>query len=272
MTTAELYRDEITRLVERLGFEEAYRIFRDRLLDQVSRGLIKQDSVRDLIRQIEPLFEPHAVGHQIRFEKDYDEALRLVNQVYSEMGVDVNRELDRVLALEKVNRAKWGKYSKDTVEEISRQVRESRVAGETSKDLAARFEKSVDEKVVKYADTLARSFVKGEGQELKNEKARLAGVEYMTYVGPPVITTGIPSSQSHRFCIELTRTRKRTFRTDDIDGMKNGQLEPVRIHRGGYRCRHDWEPNPFYSGKDYKVELITMTDGRRDIVFGVHRD
>lgn len=270
MTTAELYRAEIEDLVNRLGFEEAYNSFRDRFLDLVSRGIVKEGSVLDLIRQIEPLFEPYAERHLFRMEKDYDDAMRLVNQVYADMGVDVTRELDRVVALEKVNRSRWGKYSRKTVRFLAEQTRESRVTGETSKDLAKRFEESVDPKVVKFADTLARSLVKGEGQELKNEKARIAGVEWMTYVGPPVRTSGIPSTLSHRFCIEISRSRKRTFRVDDINEMKNGQLEPVRIHRGGYRCRHDWEPNPAFSGKDYKVTMITVMDGKRDVTFGRH--
>ncbi|MBN2200462.1 hypothetical protein JW777_00740 [bacterium] len=271
MTRAEQYRDEMDRLVERLGFREAYDVFRARLFDQASRGLLTGENIREIVRQIEPLFEP-AAAHQLReIEKQYDDTLTVVNGLYRDLtSVDATRDLSRVATIERTNRTRWGRYSRETVGFISKQVRESLSKNETSKQLAARFEQSVDGKVVKFADTLARTIVKGHGQECKNEKARLGGVDFFTYVGPPVVTTGIPSTLSHRLCIELYRSRKRTFSAGDIDQMINGQIKPVRAFKGGYRCRHDWEPDPFYSGKDYKVTMITVMDGKREVTFGRH--
>jgi len=274
MSRAAEFRKEVEALQKELGFEGAYQVFRVKLLDQYAKGQLSDESLVELQRQMSDLFGPALNSMVDQVTKDYDEIVDLVNTHYQDLGVDINRDFQEIQALERLNQAKWGQYEDETVQALARAARNSIINSESKEELSRRLQgimpedPDIDGKAVVYADTLAQSMIKGHGQAMKNEKSAIAEVFFQTYVGPPVRTKGL--NISHVFCIELFRYKARTFHMNDIRKMKNGQLEPVEIHRGGYRCRHDWEPDPFYNGKNYSVSFITVMDGKRDVVVARH--
>ncbi|MEL7169315.1 MAG: hypothetical protein AAGN64_08195 [Bacteroidota bacterium] len=114
-------------------------------------------------------------------------------------------------------------------------TREMLLAGVVSTDeLARRIEQEAGAST-RTARVQAAAAVTGYNQAHRNIVAERAGLEYWVYWGTLQVN-------SRAFCrIHL----KNVFPTTRIEQMKNGMLEPVRVFKGGYNCRHSWLPvNP----------------------------
>lgn len=228
---------EIAELQDSLEFETFYEVFKAKLFDWVSSlGSSGPDySQRLLAREVSQLFSPELAKYANDILGSYNTVLERLNDRYEDLGNNVERDFSRVRAIEKLTEARLGQYKKSTVASIAKVLRADLLAGENSKTIAKNLRAKVDGKANFYADTIARTGVKGYSRAAKYEKALIGEVFFLEYVG--IIRKG-----TREFCRIMRGT---THHIDDIKRMKNGNLEPVETFCGGWRCHHDWEPDPF---------------------------
>jgi len=244
-------------LMNELQFGEFYETFRAKMFDVIAKRELDVESLRSAIRKIKRIFDPEFAKYIDLVFSDYNEAVNLINQHYDDIGGDISRNFDKIQAIEKVNLSRLGDYSKAATREISKKVRKGILEGKTSGEIAKALA-DTDDKVKFFADTIARTQVKGYSNALKLEKSRLGEVFFMTYFG-------FVRSNSRVFCRALLEETDPTFHVNDISQMRNGQIEPVRVYRGGYNCNHDWEPDPFFKKEDYNVSFYTVQVGKRSL-------
>jgi len=85
------------------------------------------------------------------------------------------------------------------------------------------------------AETIARTAISGFNGADAAYKSGKAGTEKFTYQGPPA---------ERFFCVNLLKLSQqgKSWTRKEIEAMDNGQgLDPF-IYKGGYNCRHWWEP------------------------------
>jgi len=99
-----------------------------------------------------------------------------------------------------------------------------------------------------HARTEARAVVSAYNQYSRNVLREKAELTHGLYYGHL-------QQNSRPFCrVHLMKT----FTKEQIDAMDNGMLNPVRVHRGGYRCMHSWVwVDPEWD------EALTPADGGR---------
>ena len=83
-----------------------------------------------------------------------------------------------------------------------------------------------------HAGTYARTAHHRSVATWKSQKAEELGLEYRIYIGPI-------DAKTRDFCVELVGT---VHNTQEIEQMDNGQTGNVLVDRGGWNCRHDWDP------------------------------
>lgn len=255
---AKRFNQMILDLEQEITFEELYETFRAKLLDRVARGdLTGEEALRTFQRQVERIINPEYTQFVQKSFDAYDEVVTMANTEYSDIGPEVSRQYDRIQAIEQVNLTRLGQYKDATVKEISRRVRRNLSAGNPFQELANEIA-GIGGRVSSYAETLARTQVKGYSQAAKTEKARLGEVFFYQYVG-------IRRAETRVFCLELLDQGNVTFHVDDIRSMRNGQLGSVLTYRGGFNCHHDWEPDPFASREGYSVSFYTVKDQSRTL-------
>jgi hypothetical protein len=88
-------------------------------------------------------------------------------------------------------------------------------------------------------DTALKAF----SQTVTNKKAKDLGFEYFEYLGPDdeEVTRDFCQQVLEGTYPELEREQP-IYSTEEIESMENGQDLPVRDYRGGYNCRHSWQP------------------------------
>lgn len=250
--TARQLNREVRNLVERLNFDEAYEVFKAKLLDQFRRNELDADSLAGYVRQVRRIFDPQFQSFVDKTYHTYDDILQVVNQSYDDLGIDIHRDLPRIQAAEKVNQQQYGEYSNQAVRDIAREIRKHAAEGGTTAELATRLENSTDDRLQSYANTLGRTIGKAYSQTAVVEKARIAEVEYYRYIGIERATTRI-------FCRELLDQGRVIFHINDIQKMNNAHGLPVLFYRGGYRCFHDWLPLPGERGEGYTASFYTVS-------------
>jgi len=231
------FRREIADLQNQLSFEEFYRVIRAKILDALARDdgrLFKELSISQQRRFIERLFKPGYEEFVKKIFSTYNATLDVVNDLYKDLGVDISRDFSKIRAIEEVNRQTLGVYTRSTVKDIQKVLRIGLTKGENFKQITRRLQ-TLDEKVVTFAETIARTQVKGYARLAKSEKARIAEVFFYEY-------TGIIRAVTRPFCRAMIGS---TQDIDTISKMRNGNKEPVITYCGGWRCVHDWEPDPF---------------------------
>lgn len=247
---------DIAELENSIGFEGAYEVFKARLLDLIAKREIEGDTLRSYMRKIEKILNPEYITFVQDTYTAYEETIVVVNDYYSDIGSDVNRNLQKVQAIEKANLTRLGAYKDATVRRIAKVVRKGISEGKQHTEIAKQLA-NVDDAVTSYANTLARTQVKGYSQTLKNEKARIGEVFFFEYFG-------IKRENTRTFCLELLGQADPTFHMNDIKQMKNGQIGNPFEYRGGFNCHHDWEPNPGYN-KQYAVSFYRITENKRTL-------
>ncbi|MBE2186769.1 MAG: hypothetical protein IAE99_08365 [Rhodothermales bacterium] len=88
------------------------------------------------------------------------------------------------------------------------------------------------EQFAQHAFVETQAAVSAYNQLYRNELADEAGLTHFLYFGST-------SANTRPFC---RAHLDRVFSLEQIDQMDNGMLNPVRIYKGGYRCRHSWLP------------------------------
>lgn len=110
-----------------------------------------------------------------------------------------------------------------------------------------------------HADTQTMAYISAYNQLARNEMAVKAELSVWYYYGPE-------GPHTRLFCHHCIG---KSFEYADLIQLKNGQVEPVSVHCGGYRCIHsilpgkpDWDP----VFKPFKGKLTTLPDGNNQIV------
>lgn len=97
-----------------------------------------------------------------------------------------------------------------------------------------------------HARTQSQASIGAYNQAHRNTIAKSAGLVHFLYFGTL-------QDNSRAFCrVHLDKV----FHQDQIALMKNGMLEPVRVYKGGWRCRHSWlGVDPAWSA-ELKAKLV----------------
>jgi len=246
---AKKFREDMAALQRELKFGSRMAVIQDKLLDYLARTKIEPKYLRELINVIEPNFRPEFQKFINDTLKKYNNILDIVNDYYSDLGVDIQRDFSRIKAIEIITRARMGEYEQKAIREIARQLRKGLLDKKSYKKIAKDLAK-VGEKVSFYSETIARTQVKAYGQAAVTEKANIAQVFAYEYIG-------IIRRNTRLFC---RHTVGKTLHIDDIRRMRNGQLEPVITYRGGWNCHHDWEPDPFVKVEPGQAGTLTDID------------
>src|SRR3972149_2427419 len=89
------FRREISGLQSQLSFEEFYRVIRAKILDSLSRDDgrgFKELKARQQRRFVERLFRPGQEEYTKKIFRTSDATLDVVNDLYKDLGVDINRD------------------------------------------------------------------------------------------------------------------------------------------------------------------------------------
>jgi len=240
------FRRDLAALQAQLSFDEHYRVIRAKTLDALSRGLFKDLNQAQMQRFIERNFKPEHAKFIKKIFNTFNDVLSVLNELYKDLGVDVERNFNTLRAIESVNRTRLGDYEDNAVKAIARVIRVGITKNENFREITRRLI-GTDEKVTLYADTIARTQVKGYARTAKAEKARIAEVFLYEYAG-------ILRRTTRPFCRALLGT---THHIDRINQMRNGNLNPVWQYCGGWNCYHDWEPDPFAKKQTEAEEQIS---------------
>jgi len=233
---AKKFQKEMAALYESLSFQDFYSVAKNKIIDALARGAIQGDSLSQVKRQVRKLFHSEFASYLDGVYERYTDTLHLVNDLYSDLGIDLTRDMQRILAIEAVNDSRFGRYEEATIREISRRVRKGIVAGDDWKTISKNIGK-IDARANFYANTLGRTLVKGYARESKVIKADIAEVVWYQYVG-------IVRPQTRPFCYACVNAH---FSRAELRLSKNGMIQPVLRFAGGYNCHHDLEPDPDYT-------------------------
>jgi hypothetical protein len=231
------FEKEMRALQEGVSFESYYETFRSKLSDYLAKieGSARDQTIKILSKNIDQMFSPELAKYTKEVIGNFNSVIDLVNAKYSDIGFDIARDFGKLQAFERLSIEQFGRYRKSTIGGLTKLLRKELIAGKSSKQIAKKIREKFKGKASFYAETIARTSVKGYGRESKHEKSRLGEVFYFEYVG-------IRRKQTRPFCVHMIGT---THHIDRIKGMRNGNLEPVETYCGGWNCVHDWEPDPF---------------------------
>lgn len=257
---AKEFQQTIRDLQESLSFEEYNKVIQAKIIDFITRsGDFRDMTKQDLRRLIGNFFHPEYMKYNMQTESKILEGIDIVNALYDDIGPQVEQNWQTLLATEEVVRAKIGQYEKKAIEHYTyimrKAARDALPVDEVAKRIA-----DAGGKVEFYADTLARTGVKGIARTAKAEKARLGEVFWQQYVG-------IIRPETRPFCEAM---KGQTRHVNTIRQMRNGQIEPVLHYCGGFNCHHDWEPDPFYKPPEdwqKKIRWQEMSIGKRRIKY-----
>lgn len=230
-------------LLKSVGFKEHQEIMQAKIEMLISRN--PEISQANLKKAIKNIFEPEYSQYVTKVFKGYNSTLDIINGVYSDLGIDIERNFTRLKHIEVICSGYMGKFSEGAQKKLVKAVREGLSEDLTAKQLADKLQELGGD-VTGYADAISETHLKGYGRIAKIEKARIASVSYFDYVGSII-------QHSRDFCIDLLTKSKagKRWTVDEINMMNNGQVgkEDVLTYAGGWRCHHDWEPDSSYEGE-----------------------
>lgn len=100
-----------------------------------------------------------------------------------------------------------------------------------------------------YAKTYANDFIMNFHNEVQLAKAQTAGLTHFLYVGNVI-------EDSRPFCIARAGNYYTIAQINSWTFPWQGKSGPAMTHRGGYNCRHHWQPiKPDWLGDAGKVEV-----------------
>lgn len=248
------FRKRLDELFASVSFEERWRAVAAKILDMLSRDAFRKLTTIEQRQAIQRLFRPENARFVDAVFQAFENVLQAVNDLYSDLGVDINRDFAKIRAIERIALTNLGEYEDGMVKDILRELREAIIRNENVKQVKRRIGR-LGGRASFYAETLARTQIKGYGRTAKAEKARIGEVFFYQYVG-------IIQPTTRPFCESLINT---THHIDQINEMKNGNLDPVLLYCGGWNCHHDWEPDPFAT-QSTLARLQEIGEGRRKMV------
>lgn len=228
------YIRQLEAMLAGLSWEESAEIIQAKLIDYIFGLGERRPSLTELRREVKRMFSPEVQKLVEATFREFSAALDMTNSMYSEIGGAVSRDAARIRTLEKVARTRFGAYEAESARQIAEFIKRDLAKGLNERRLR-RHIAEIGGKAQFYAETIARTSLKGYSRAAKLEKARIGDVKYYEYVG-------IRRAATRPFCLALIGT---THNLTQIRGMSNGQGLPVEIYCGGWNCHHDWEPDPF---------------------------
>jgi len=232
------YRAGIKRIYKQLSPDEFLQAVKDKLIDYVSKHP-KVNSI-ELKKSIEQIFKPEMARWMKDVNGSYNTVIDLVNDLYTDLAGDLNRDLVKLERIEKVNNLKLGKYAEETIVHIKNSLITSYSDKLTFQETVKLIGKE-DERARFYAETIATTGMRSYARAGKNEKANIAEVFYYEYVGAVRI-------MSRPFCINMIGKTMHLREINKLSATEIGSayISPCIHYCGGWRCLHDWEPDPFY--------------------------
>jgi hypothetical protein len=247
---------DLLSILDELGFDDFWEIYETKLLDYAARIVddISKPGIRDLKRETKRLFNPEIRDYTTKIFNSFGNVVDLVNTYYSEFGSNISRDITRLQSIERVTATRLGDYEKRIANDIANQIRKDLATGSNFKKVAKNIS-GFSDRVNFYAETISRTQVKGYSRGGKEGKAKLAEVNFFEYVG-------IIQNNTRPFCRVLVG---KTHHIKDIKRMRNGNLSPVITYCGGWRCQHDWEPDPF-ANESSGGTLQEIGDGKNKVL------
>lgn len=230
----DVFAEEMAALMRGLSAHEQLAIVQAKMIDYLSKRNLGLGDLAEVRQLSETLLGEELTPFIDRVFRRYAGVLEVVNELYSDLGVEISRDVPRIYAIERANARELGDYEDAMAREITRNVRESMIAKESATELEERIRR-IGDKAEVYAQAIAQTQLKVVGRVAKGEKARIAEVVFFEYVGTLRDST-------RPFCRALLGS---THHIDTIRQMHNGNKNPVFENCGGWRCIHDWEPDPF---------------------------
>lgn len=114
-------------------------------------------------------------------------------------------------------------------EKVVKEIIDGIHAGRTSSELSDILQRKFDHGRAQ-SRTVVNTALLGLNRTKRIRTAEIAGVTRFKYSGP---------SPDRPFC---RQHYKKIYTREEISGLSNGQISPVRIYCGGYNCRHQWVP------------------------------
>ena len=96
------FRDYLKKLQKELGAEEFFRTLDSKLLDYAFKN--PDVSVIELRAYIKEIFTPEFASYAGAIIKNYDDIVTTVNDLYSDLGVDISRDFGNIKANPKFNK------------------------------------------------------------------------------------------------------------------------------------------------------------------------
>ncbi len=242
------YRREIEQIEKDLKFGQHYKVIESKLLDLY--GQLDPDASNTEIRnKVMRIFDPKFSEFLNDVDSKYDEIVKIVNDLYKDLGVDIQRDMKKVKAIEQANLLDIGRYSNAAKRKLVKATREGLIKKLPHKELAKLYKKKMGKELKEegfefHAETWARTQAKGYGQSLKMQKANIAEVFWYDYVGifRPAVTRA-----KCKECLMKKHLHINFINEQDGETWP-GQKKPFSIYCGGWNCVHHLEPNPFYKG------------------------
>lgn len=224
--------DYMQELIKELDPEDLKTVLSGKLFE-----LYKHVAAEDVLREVGKIVDPQINKYFEEVRKDYDKIIKVVNELYGDISQDVNRDLSRIKAIERINSANVGTYTKRETKRITKIFRDGLEQKLSAKEIQNQLIK-IGGRVATYSEALANTQVMSYGRTCKHEKAIVGGVQWFEYVGAKTDNT-------RTFCLECLAQGYYTFA--EIEKLSNGagQPKPVSTYAGGYRCKHQFEPDPF---------------------------
>lgn len=238
----------MTDLQSQLSFKEFYKTFRVKLESVILQDydVLRDMNKTQLKRIIGNEFNPQYAKFVTSTFSSFNNVVDMVNDYYSDLGADIQRDFSKVKAIESLTAKRLGAYNEIAVNDITTAVRKGLFNDEKWTGIARHLRRSKDNKVQFYANTIAKTSQKAYSRTVKLEKARIAEILFYEYIG-------IIRSNTRPFCLAMIG---QTHHIDIINRLLNGQLQPVIQYCGGFRCHHDLEPDPFYNGENYNKSQV----------------
>lgn len=226
------FSEYIQELITKLSPEELKMVLTEKIFD-----LYKHVEPSEVRKEVIKIANPLLTQYFVEVKKDYNKIIKVANDLYQDIGKDITRDMSNIKAIERVNANNIGTYEKREIKRITEIMRDGLENKLKVKDIEKQLIK-VGGRVATYAEALANTQLMGYGRAMKYEKAMLGGVKGADYVGDL-------SDNTRTFCRECLSIGYYTY--EEIKNLDNGagQPKPVSINAGGWRCQHDWEPNPF---------------------------
>lgn len=235
MSKVEEYRKAIADLVKANRSGQVGDVISSRVIDWLSRN--QSADIDTVKRELELLFgkemKPYIARSLAKFKSLHDD----VNDIYSQLGVKLEFEADKLLGLRAVSQIRYGQYSEAQLRILKRDITKGLTDNVGLAELKKRV-KAAGGRVSFYGDTVAGTQYSGYGQAMKNEKANIAGIGEFEYVGNLRVTSR-PFCQKH---LGKIYTKEQIMALDNDPDLGTAGIRPVLIYKGGWNCAHDWEP------------------------------